>query len=91
MPGQAFAGNPDTTGNRINGGRIGQKNRTEMVSGDKNCDFSQSLFRLGAKEVVMLNCRNGNVPTRIFRASPSLLVHTSTLFIELMLGATFKK
>lgn len=89
MPGWAFAGNHTTTGTRINGDGTEEWNRAS--SGDKNCGFSHSLVRLDIKEVVMLNCRNRNVPTRIFRASPSVLVHTSTLFIELMLRATFKR
>lgn len=59
-------------------------------SGDKNCDFSHSFVRLDTKEVMVLSCSNGSVPTRIFRASPSLLVHTLTI-IELMLGSTFNK
>ena len=61
------------------------------VSGDKNYDLSHSLVRLGTKEVATLNWGNRNLPLRIFRASPSMLVHASALFIELILVATFNK
>lgn len=60
-------------------------------SGDKNYYLSHSHVSLGTKEVAALNWGNRNLLPRIFRASSPVPVHTSALFIELVLVTTFNK